>query len=90
MKDDPFIEELLARYLLGDLSEAEQSAIEDRAFEDRQFAKNILAVEAELIDQYVRGELAGAERQKFETRFLASAERRRKVEFANALRDLLR
>jgi len=85
MRDDAYSEALLVRYLLGDLTEAEQVEIEDRAFADPQCLQAILAVEADLIDAYVRGELAGAARRQFEHRFLASAERQRKVEFAKAL-----
>jgi hypothetical protein len=85
MKDDPFKEEILVRYLLGDLPEEEQSEIEDRAFQDEQRLRELLAAESDLIDEYVRGELSVPARRKFEGRFLASAERRRKVEFARAL-----
>lgn len=85
MKADPYSEDLLVRYLLGALPEEEQVAVEARAFQDQQYLRNIQAVESELIDAYVRGELALGERQQFEDRFFASAERRRKVEFARAL-----
>jgi hypothetical protein len=47
--------------------------------------QSILAVESDLIDEYVRGELSASARQQFERRFLTSAERQRKVEFARAL-----
>ena len=85
MKADPYSEDLLVRYLLGALPEEEQVEIEARAFRDQQYLRNIQAVESELIDAYVRGELTLGERQQFEGRFFNSAERRRKVEFARAL-----
>jgi anti-sigma factor RsiW len=85
MRDDPFSDDLLVHYLLGDLSEAEQAEVEDRAFQDQQYLRNIEAVESDLIDGYVRGELSERERQQFEARFFVSPERRRKVEFARAL-----
>jgi cell division protein FtsB len=78
-------EELIARYLLGDLSEEQQIEIEDRAFEDNEYLASITAVENDLIDEYVRQELSEAERRKFESRFLASEARRKRVEFAQAL-----
>jgi hypothetical protein len=78
-------EKLIARYLLGDLPEEQQVEIEDRAFSDKEYLAQITAVENDLIDEYVRQELSPAERQQFETRFLASAERRKRVEFARAL-----
>ena len=85
MKADLINDELIVRYLLGDLPEGKQSEIEDRAFQDEQYLQDILAAESDLIDEYVRGELPDSARRQFESRFLASAERRRKVEFARAL-----
>ncbi len=88
MWDDPFSEELIVRYLLGELPEEKQSEIEDRAFQDQPYLQLILAVESDLIDEYVQGELSDSTRRQFETRFLASGERRRKVAFAKALMGL--
>src|SRR5262245_2581794 len=78
-------EGLIVRFLLGELSEAEQVDIEDRAFSDPRIFKAIQAAEADLSDEYVRGELSGSSRLRFEERFLSSLERRRKIEFARAL-----
>ena len=78
-------ETLIARYLLGDLPEEQEIEIEDRAFADKTYLANITAVENDLIDEYVRNELSDGARQRFEKRFLASAERRKRVEFARAL-----
>jgi anti-sigma factor RsiW len=85
MWDDRCSEGLIVQYLLGDLPEEMQSEIEARAFQDQQVLQHILAVEIELIDQYVRGELRDFAHSQFECRFLASDERRRKIEFAKAL-----
>jgi hypothetical protein len=85
MATDLNSESLIAGYLLGELSEEQQIAIEDRAFADKDYLASITAVENDLIDEYVRNELSGAERQRFEKQFLTSAERRKRVEFARAL-----
>src|SRR5262245_918431 len=85
MKGDPLTQDLIVLYLLGDLPETQQAAIEDRAFKDSQYLQEILAAESDLIDDYVRGELSESSRRQFESRFLASEQRRRKVEFAKAL-----
>ena len=79
-------EKLISQYLLGELPEEQQVEIEDRAFSDKDYLAAITTVENDLIDEYVRGELSAADRQRFESRFLASAERRKRVEFAKALR----
>jgi hypothetical protein len=72
-------------YLLGNLTEEEQVEVEDRALGDQDYLIALEAVEADLIDAYVRGELSPSDRRGFEFRFLTSPERRRKVEFARAL-----
>lgn len=87
--DSKFFEEnLLRRYLLGELSEDEQARIEDAAFDDTDLLAFVQTVENDLIDEYARGELNASERQNFELKFLTSAERRRKIEFARTLQHL--
>lgn len=82
-------EQLIVRYLLGDLPEDEQARLEDRAFAEREYLRHIEDAENDLIDEYVRGALTETKRRQFETRFLASAERRKKVEFARALARII-
>jgi hypothetical protein len=89
MATDLNSENLIARYLLGELPEEQQVEIEDRAFADKDYLASITAVENDLIDEYVRNELSGAERQRFEKQFLASAERRKRVDFARALAGVM-
>jgi type II secretory pathway pseudopilin PulG len=82
-------EKLISQYLLGELPEEQQVQIEDRAFADKDYLATITAVENDLIDEYVRGEVSATDQQRFESRFLASAERRKRVEFAKALRTVV-
>src|SRR5258708_5743989 len=79
-------EQLIARYLLGELSEEEQTQIEERAFVDKEYSLLVQEVERDLMDEYASGELAGANRQAFERRFFASERRRKQIEFAKTLR----
>lgn len=85
VRDVHLNEALIVRYLLGELPEAQQVEIEDSAFQSQQYVQDILAVESDLIDEYVRGEIPLNNREQFERHFLAAPERRRKVEFARAL-----
>jgi hypothetical protein len=78
-------EQLLTDYLMGNLTEADESRVEDRVFSDSDTLAALEDAEADLIDAYVRGSLSEAERRAFERRFLASPSRRKKVEFARAL-----
>lgn len=82
-------EKLIAKYLLGELPEEQQIEIEDRAFGDKEFLANITAVENDLIDEYVRREMPENQRWQFETRFLASESRRKRVEFARAMAQVM-
>src|SRR5437016_6309198 len=81
-------DKVIARYLLGGLSEAEQTQLEEQAFSDSDYLQHVRAVEKDLMDEYVRGELSGPEREAFEQRFFASESRRRQMEFASALRQV--
>ena len=85
MAANPNNEKLIAQYLLGELPEEQQVEIEDRAFADKEYLASITAVENDLIDEYVRNELSETQRRRFESRFLVSAERRKRVAFAKAL-----
>src|SRR5215475_8115280 len=85
MRNQGVDDALLVRYLLGELSESEQVAVEDRAFAESEYLGALEAAEADLIDTYVRGGLLESDRRAFEHRFLNSPNRRRKVEFARAL-----
>jgi hypothetical protein len=78
-------DKMIARYLLGELPEAEQTKLEEQAFSDSDYLQQVRAVEKDLMDEYARGELSGPEREAFEQRFFASAHRRRQIEFARAL-----
>lgn len=77
-------EKRLISYLLGELSEDEQEQIEVGYFADQEQFQQLIVVEDELIDAYVREQLSPAEKQQFESYFLRSTERRERVEFARA------
>jgi anti-sigma-K factor RskA len=88
MRTETSDEALLIKYLLGYLTEAEQVRVEDRAFTDHDYLASLNAVEADLIDAYVRGLLTRNDRRAFEHRFLHSPQRRGKIEFAQTLARL--
>lgn len=76
---------LLIRYLLGELPDSEAEPLDLASVEDEDFAGRLSAVESDLVDAYVRGELEGATVERFESWFLSSAPRRAKVALAAAL-----
>lgn len=80
----------LVQYLLGELSESEQTAFEERFFEDDDLYEALRVTEDELIDQYVTDHLPPAQRPLFEQRFLTHPHRRERIELARALHDKAR
>jgi len=85
MQTEGVDERLLVNYLLGKLTEEEQVRVEDRAFANPEYMSALDAAEADLIDDYVSGDLSQADHRAFEERFLTSPQRRSNVAFARAL-----
>jgi hypothetical protein len=77
---------LMVRYLLGDLPQSEQAALEDLLFTSNEAFERMWASENRLVDDYVRGRLASSSRIRFEEHYLASPIHRHRVTIA---RDLL-
>jgi hypothetical protein len=65
-------ENLIRRYLFGELAEANQAALEQELLIDRGKFDRVWATENELVDSYVRGEMSRADRERFEGHYLAS------------------
>lgn len=82
-------DEILVRYLLGQLSESEQSRVERRYFNDDDFNEQLEIVEEELIDDYVNGRLTGADSEAFEKYFMQSSAGRERVKIAREWRDFV-
>ena len=76
----------IRNYILGEIGDDDRAVIEERIMTDEDYSDNLAMVETNLIQDYVDGNLAPAERASFEKRFLRSAENRQKVRFARALR----
>jgi len=75
-------ENLIRRYLLGELSEAEQTAFEQELLADRGEFDQVWAIENSLIDSYVRDEMSRADRERFKSHYLASPLHRERVAIA--------
>jgi hypothetical protein len=72
-------------YLLGSLEAERRIALEEQNLVDPSVYEELLAAEAELIDQYLRGALSKQEQDKFETHFLITAERHKNLRFGRLL-----
>ena len=85
MTDQSNDSKLLTAYLLGELSDAEQEAIEVRYFTDDALFEQLLDIEDELIERDARGQISDSERRRLERHFLKSPARRKRLRFAEAL-----
>jgi hypothetical protein len=85
MKQTTDNEELMVKYLLGELPEKEQLQLEERFFTDDEYYQQLLALEDELMYDYAAGGLSPEQRVKFERRYLDSPQARQKAELAEAV-----
>jgi CHAT domain-containing protein/tetratricopeptide (TPR) repeat protein len=78
----------LRAYLLGELpADERRERIEERLLSDQDLLDALLAEEAELIDDYVFGELTDAELSSFRSNFVITPERRSHIAIARHLYD---
>src|SRR5262245_20355018 len=78
-------DERMIRYLLGDLPEPEQAAVEQEYFADQEMFEEVWAAENDLVDRYVRGRLSRGKRELFERNYLQSPKHRERVAVARKL-----
>src|SRR5687767_3799971 len=78
-------DERIARYLLGDLPETEQMAVEQEYFADPEKFEEVWAAENDLVDRYVRDRLPRGRRELFERNYLQSPKHRERVALARKL-----
>src|SRR5215213_3096370 len=82
-------ENLIRRFLLGELSPDEREHFEERLFADEDFAILVDGVEDDLIDDFARGKLKPGDRGRFKQQFLITAERQEHLKFATSLHKAL-
>src|SRR4051812_48253630 len=74
--------DLLTRYLLGYLSDAEREAVSDRLFTEDSFAEALEEIERDLLDDYAAGSLSAHDRTAVASRLLTSERQQEKLTFA--------
>lgn len=85
MSEKTYNDEALRAYLLGSLPAEEAERFDELSVTDGKFFEELTAVEHDLVDAYVNLELDVADRDRFETYFLATPRRRDKLKFAENL-----
>ncbi len=78
----------ITEYLLGSLPEAKAERFDELSLSDDEFSEALRAAEKDLVDAYVQGELSGSNLERFESFYLASPLRRKKVQIASAFQAL--
>jgi hypothetical protein len=78
-------DDVMMRYLVGELSEPERVALESRYFADQRAFDRLERFEQDLIDKYARGRLPGETRARFEAAYLSNPNRRERLKFGEAL-----
>lgn len=85
MKQKTQQEDLIVRYLLGDLTEEEQIQIEERFFIDDDYFEQVCSVEDALVDDYVQEALTESECRKVESRLRSSPRQAHEIQFTREL-----
>jgi hypothetical protein len=84
MSDATYDNQIITQYLLGSLTDAESDRLDELSVVNDEFVLTINAVENDLVDAYVHGELRGEDLERFRSFYLRSPLRREKVAFAQA------
>ena len=92
MSEEPSQEtaELMTRFLLGQLSDDERKAVEERFLADDEYFAQLLVMEDSLVDDYVLGRLSDDQLKNAELLFRSSAIGKREVKFTQDLVATLR
>lgn len=78
-------DDLLTRFLLGELSEEERAEVEARFLADNEFFEEVLSAEDALLDQYLLGQLTDEQRERADRLFRSSDRQRREALFTEEL-----
>jgi hypothetical protein len=83
-------DETLSRYLLGSLPDDAAEQLDELSVIDGDVAARLRAIEHDLVDAFVNGELSGEVLDRFQSHYLASPANRSRVTFAESLRQYQR
>ncbi len=87
MRLETIEERQICQYLLGKLEQEQQQRLEEQLMTRKDLFEQLLALEDELIDEYLKNTLSPQDREGFEKHFLLAPERHQKLKFAQAFRS---
>jgi hypothetical protein len=87
MKEDSVTDALLREFLLGKLADADRERMEGLFLTDSATRERMLAIEQDLIDDYLEDSLNQEDKQRFLSRYAQTDEQRRQLRIAGAIKD---
>jgi len=78
------------RYLLGEMADAERDEFETRLFQDEALFQQVAALDDDLVDAYVAGDLRAKDLERVRRSLLSTPRGQERVEFARALSEYAR
>ena len=87
MQQESITDALLREYLLGKVSDEEQERIENLFLTDPHMRESVLAIEQELIDDYLEDSLTEEDKERFVSRYAQTDEQQRKLRVTKSIID---
>ena len=87
MKEDSVTDALLREFLLGKLADEDRERIESLFLTDPQTRERVLALEQDLVDDYLEDGLSEGDKERFVSRYARTDGQRRKLRITAAIKD---
>ena len=87
MKDESVTDASLRQFLLGKMNENERERIESLFLTDPNMRERVLAVEQDLIEDYLEDALSVSDREEFVLRYAQTAEQQRKLRITRSIKE---
>src|SRR5215212_186703 len=87
MKEESVTDALLREFLLGKLADQDRERIEGLFLTDSPTRERVLALEQDLIDDYLEDSLSQGDKERFLSRYAQTDEQRRKLRITGAIKD---
>ncbi|HKR13306.1 MAG TPA: hypothetical protein VJT15_14685 [Pyrinomonadaceae bacterium] len=87
MKEEATTDALLRQFLLGKVEDEERERIESLFLTDSSMRDRVLAVEQDLVEDYLEGLLSSGDREAFLLHYAQTAEQERKLRITKSIKD---
>jgi hypothetical protein len=87
MKEEAVTDALLREFLLGKVNDAEREQIEGLFLIDAQARERVLALEQDLIEDYLEDNLTPEDKERFLARYAQTEDQRRELRISKSIKD---